>query len=73
MDSFKELTWDDLNEWAGSKIVARGRAYQEQGRVSELAQTKNGSLIAWVDGSAHYATKVQASSAGAPESICTCP
>ena len=33
---FADLTWDDLNDWAGSKIVSRGRRYQQQGRVSEL-------------------------------------
>ena len=27
------LSWDDLSEWAGSRSVDRGRAYQKQGRV----------------------------------------
>ena len=58
MDLFTGLTWDDLNKWAGSKIVARGHAYQKQGLVSELAQAEDGSLIGWVDGSDLYATRV---------------
>ena len=58
LDPFTNLTWDDLNEWAGSKIVTRGRSYQRQGRVSALAVTTDSALIAWVDGSERYATKV---------------
>ncbi len=70
---FEDLTWDDLNEWAGSKIVSRGRSYQQQGRVSELAQTEDDALVAWVDGSDRYATKVDTDADGMPGSICTCP
>ncbi len=70
---FGDLTWDDLNEWVGSKIVSRGRNYQRQGRVSELAQTEDGALVAWVDGSDRYATKVVTDDDGMPDSICTCP
>lgn len=44
------LSWNDLEEWAGRKIVSRGKSYQRQGRVSDLAETNDGSLIAWVDG-----------------------
>lgn len=25
---FKELTWNDIHEWAGTTIVSRGRSYQ---------------------------------------------
>jgi uncharacterized Zn finger protein len=73
MSLFGDLTWDDLNRWAGSKIASRGRKYQQQGRVSELAQTEGGALVAWVSGSARYATKVEAGDDGMPSSICTCP
>ena len=73
LDRFADLTWDDLNKWAGSKIVSRGRSYQQQGRVSELAITTDGSLIAWVKGSRRYATKVVMDEDGFPDSICTCP
>lgn len=73
MDQFKDLSWDDLNEWAGSKIVSRGRTYQQQGRVSELAQTADGALVAWVDGSDIYASRVDMGDDGMPDSVCTCP
>jgi len=73
MNQFRDLTWDDLNEWAGSKIVSRGRNYQRQGRVSELAQTADGALLAWVEGLHRYATKVDMDDDGMPDSICTCP
>jgi uncharacterized Zn finger protein len=73
LDPFPNLTWDDLNEWAGSKIVTRGRSYQQQGRVSALAVTANNALIAWVDGSERYATKVVMDEDGLPGSICSCP
>ena len=69
---FVNLTWDDLEEWAGSKIVARGRDYQKHGHVSELARTKDSGLIAWVHGSEEYATKV-VMGVGLPDSVCTCP
>jgi uncharacterized Zn finger protein len=72
-DPFAALTWDDLEEWAGNRILARGERYQRQGRVSGLARTGDGSLIAWVDGSHRYATKVLIGADGVPDSICTCP
>jgi uncharacterized Zn finger protein len=46
-ERFKELTWDDLQEWAGSTTVARGRSYQGGHRVQELARTPAGGLVAW--------------------------
>jgi uncharacterized Zn finger protein len=73
LDRFSDLTWDDIEAWAGGKIVSRGQNYQRQGRVSDLAVTENGSLIAWVDGSARYATRVVMDEDGLPDSICTCP
>jgi len=47
-DPFTDLTWDDLDRWAGGKIISRGEGYQRQGRVSQLARTDDGGLIAWV-------------------------
>lgn len=73
LDSFADLTWNDLEEWAGSKIVSRGKTYQRQGRVSDLAVTEDDGLIAWVDGTERYATKVGMDDDGLPDSICTCP
>ncbi len=72
-DRFVDLSWDDLNHWVGSKIVSRGRNYQQQGRVSDLVITDEGALMAWVNGSEQYVTKVIMNSDGLPESLCTCP
>ena len=72
LDRFFHLTWNDIEAWAGGKIVSRGQNYQRQGRVSDLAVTSD-SLIAWVDGSARYATRVVLGEDDLPDSICTCP
>jgi uncharacterized Zn finger protein len=73
LDRFSDLTWNDIEKWAGGKIVSRGKSYQRQGRVSDLAVTDDGSLIAWVDGTERYATRVVMDEAGLPDSTCTCP
>ncbi|MEA3471180.1 MAG: SWIM zinc finger family protein [Thermodesulfobacteriota bacterium] len=73
MDWFSDLTWDDIEEWAGGKIVSRGKSYQRQGRVSDLAVADDGNLIAWVAGTERYATRVVMDEDGLPESDCTCP
>jgi uncharacterized Zn finger protein len=73
LDRFSDLTWNDMEAWAGGKIVSRGKSYQRQGRVSDLAVTDDGSLIAWVDGTERYATRVSMDEEGLPDSICTCP
>jgi len=73
LDRFSGLTWNDIEEWAGGRIVDRGRRYQQQGRVSDLASTGEGILIAWVDGTEFYATRVIIREHGLPTSVCTCP
>jgi len=73
LDRFADLTWNDLEEWAGSRIVSRGKSYQRQGRVRDLAITKDHGLIAWVEGTERYATKVIMENDDLPEAICTCP
>jgi uncharacterized Zn finger protein len=70
---FSALTWSDLEEWAGSRIIGRGRGYQQQGRVSDLSLTEDDALIAWVDGTERYATRVIMDKRGLPESVCSCP
>ena len=47
-----------MEEWAGGKIASRGKSYQRQGLVSDLAITDDGGLIAWVEGKERYAVKV---------------
>ena len=73
LDRFIDLTWNDLEDWAGGKIVSRGKSYQRQGRVSDLGVTDDGSLISWVDGTERYATRVVIGEDGMPDSTCTCP
>jgi len=76
-DGWTVLSWDDLAEWAGSRSVDRGRTYQKQGRVHDLAISEDGWLLATVTGGARYAVTVwyesSAKKAGALYSRCTCP
>jgi uncharacterized Zn finger protein len=71
-DYLKNLTWDDLEQWAGNTIVSRGRNYQRNRRVKGLARTPHGGLIAWVEGTRSYATQVDLES-GTLCSTCNCP
>jgi len=73
LKKFSVLTWNDLEDWAGSRITDRGRRYQEQGRVSDLSVAKENALLGWVLGTERYATKVIMDKDGLPESICSCP
>ena len=76
-DGWTVLSWDDLAEWAGSRSVDRGRTYQKQGRVHDLAISEDGWLLATVTGGARYAVTVwyesSAKKVGAIYSRCTCP
>lgn len=71
------LSWDDLTEWAGSRSVDRGRAYQKRGRVHDLAISEDGWLLATVTGGARYAVTAwceqSPKTSGAIYSRCTCP
>ena len=70
---FRKLSYDDLTEWAGSRIVSRGRGYQKQGRVDDLSITSDGGLLSWVDGTRTYATHIFFSENGQLGSVCSCP
>jgi len=71
------LTWDDLDQWAGSRSVSRGQAYQREGRVKDLAISGDGRLLATVIGGDRYVVSVwrpaKGTGAGPIESRCTCP
>jgi uncharacterized Zn finger protein len=56
----KQLTWDDLEEWAGSRVLGGGQDYERSRRVEGLAQTRKGEIVAWVQD-------------GELVSTCTCP
>ena len=71
-----KLTWDDLEDWAGSGAVSRGRTYQRGGRVKDLRISADGDLLSTVVGNERYATTVSLAPGGrntALESSCTCP
>src|SRR4051794_31840795 len=70
---WKALTWQDLEEWAGSRSLERGQSYQRSGRVSDLAINADGELLAWVQGTHRYATSVGLTDEGKPLGSCTCP
>ena len=46
LDQFADLTWNDLEEWAGGKIVSRGKNYQRQRCVRDLVVTEDDGLVA---------------------------
>ena len=71
-DLFERLDWDDLEQWAGRRILSRGQDYQRSRRVKELVQTQTGALVAWVYGGQKYATEVDFED-GDLISVCTCP
>jgi len=71
-DLLKQLTWDDLEEWTGSRVLGRGQSYQRSRRVEGLAQTQKGEIVAWVQGGKRYATLVDFED-GELVSTCTCP
>jgi uncharacterized Zn finger protein len=74
---WRDLTWDDLEEWAGSRSLERGRSYQRSGHVRDLACSADGVLLAWVQGTERYATQVELIEESGervrPSSHCTCP
>ncbi len=71
-DPYAGLTWEDLEDWAGTTIVSRGRTYQRNSSVSDLGITPEGALIAYVLGSTRYVTQVVIQD-GDLTSECTCP
>ena len=76
-EAWASLTWDDLEAWAGSRSVSRGRSYQRGGRVKDLVISKDGRLLAYVSGGERYITSVWMAGgkkkAKSVQSKCTCP
>lgn len=71
------LTWDDLDRWAGSRSVSRGRSYRKQGRVKDLAISADDRLLATVQGGDRYVVSAWLNAGKKQddkiESHCTCP
>lgn len=70
-EAFQDLTWGDLEKWAGTKILNRGKSYIKS--VHNLATTPEGGLLAWVTGSAEYAVRVEIEDEEGLVGSCTCP
>lgn len=73
LDPFLDLTWEDLEEWAGKRIVSRGRSYQGCGAVQDLVRPKDRGLVARVEGTRRYTTRVSIHGEKTLKSACTCP
>jgi uncharacterized Zn finger protein len=71
-DLFEKLSWHDLEQWTGSRVLSRGQGYHRDRRVQGLAQTQSGGIVAWVQGGRRYATEVDFKG-GELISVCTCP
>lgn len=69
--TFADLTWEDLKDWAGDRVVGRGKSYRS--KVEDLRVTAGGALLAWVHGGSRYATLAGMSADGKLSSQCTCP
>lgn len=65
------LTWEDLNEWAGERIVKRGKSYERS--VEDLRITSDGALLATIHGTKAYSTRAGMNDNGELFSECTCP
>lgn len=68
---FAELTWEDLESFAGKKSVSRGKGYVSD--VSNIRVDDNGAVIASVLGRQEYATKIWFGDNGKIRSYCSCP
>ncbi len=68
--SLTTLSWNDLEQWAGPTILARGKSYRR--RVHDLALTDEDHLIATVAGSEPYITRVWLTD-DEPDCECSCP
>ena len=72
MASDADVTLAQLRAWAGDAVFKRGQNYELRGRVRDLSATPDGGLVAWVQGSERYATRVFLR----PDELvsdCTCP
>ncbi len=72
-DPFAKLTRNGLEKWVGTRIFDRGQDYQKRGLVQNLARDSDGKLLAWVQGSSRYATRVALRGRNTLVSDCTCP
>ncbi|MBD3167573.1 hypothetical protein GF324_13315 [bacterium] len=62
-----------MADWSGHRVYTRGQDYQSDGRVMDLAVTREGDLLAWVMGGERYATLVKLLDNDTLGSCCSCP
>ncbi len=74
---WSSLSWEEVDRWAGSRSVSRGRAYHRRGRVRDLMLAEDGRLLATVLGGNRYVTSVGLAPGDEGrrriQSTCTCP
>ncbi len=70
-DMMKDVTIEDLRDWAGDIIYERGKDYVDC--VDQLSRTADGTLVARVSGTREYATWVRVEGDGDFICDCTCP
>ena len=73
IDRFRTLAWNDVEDWAGARIVDRGKRYLAGGRVRDLGAAPDGRVVAWVVGTQTYASSVGFGEDGELLAACTCP
>ena len=44
-DLFEKLSWSDLEQWAGGRVLSRGQGYHRDHRVRELARMQTGGIM----------------------------
>lgn len=69
--SFLNLTWEDLKDWAGERIVGRGKSYRRN--VEDIRIAPDGALVASVHGTELYSTRAGLNANDELFSECTCP
>ncbi len=68
-----DVSWEDLETWAGSRSLHRGRAYHKGGHVLDLACSPEWELSGRVEGTEVYTTTVARFATGMLFGRCSCP
>ncbi len=71
MKNFWDLSYEDLNAWAGQKTVSKGKSYQKNKRVIRIYQISEQIICGSVQGTDMYDTVVSVSDT--LTSTCSCP
>ncbi|MBU2712828.1 SWIM zinc finger family protein [Zooshikella harenae] len=67
----RKLTMNDLYDWAGASIVKRGKGYIDY--VGDIFITEQDELIAEVEGTEFYVTRILLDEEGQLTGTCSCP